>query len=305
MLIEHNNIFYYLFSYICITRGSESRITANVDEKLRKQAEALHKTIEGQIKNKIEGFKYINYNPNTKGAGYEQVISDLLNAYLGSRFDFYTRAQLVDREMQYTRIFQRGAREVDVVGIFNTTAPKIVLKAGKHVIIPYDAIALLSEVKSVLNKKYLEEDLEKLEKIMQLKIFDKRFLPKDPLGFKDMRADIPFRLLIYFKTSIDNTVMEDLLTRYSDFWDVVFLVDKEWIILNRNLPFVKSLYNDVGLPDSSPDKKFQIWTYAPFMILLAVITRTIPLPAAVDVMSILSNIATLARKKKNQIKGRR
>lgn len=96
----------------------------------------MRKAIEGQIKNNIESFKYINYNPNTKGADYEKVICDLLNTYLGSRFEFYTRAQIVDREMKYTRIFQGGAREIDVVGTFNTTAPKIVLKAGHSLVIP-------------------------------------------------------------------------------------------------------------------------------------------------------------------------
>lgn len=104
------------------------------------------KTIEGQIKNNIEAFKYLNYNPNTKGADYEKVICDLLNTYLSSRFEFYTRAQIVDRGLKHRRIFQRGFREIDVVGTFNTTAPKIVLKAGHSVIIPYDAIALLAEV---------------------------------------------------------------------------------------------------------------------------------------------------------------
>lgn len=215
------------------------------------------KAIEGQIKNNIKGFEYLTYNPNTKGADYEKVICDLLNAYLGSRFEFYTRAQIVDREMKSTRIFQRGFREIDVVGIFNTTAPKIVLKAGHSVIIPYDAIALLAEVKSVLNKERLTEDLQRLEKLMQLKVFENRFpikkiigINEKVFGFPEMRADIPLRLLMYFKTPKDNTIRDELLNRYSGVWDIVFLVDKEEIILNKDLPFAKALYK-VGLPDKS------------------------------------------------------
>lgn len=258
------------------------------------------KTIEGQIKNNIEAFKYLNYNPNTKGADYEKVICDLLNTYLSSRFEFYTRAQIVDRGLKHRRIFQRGFREIDVVGTFNTTAPKIVLKAGHSVIIPYDAIALLAEVKSVLNKKRLTEDLQRLEKLMQLKVFENRFLIKKIIGinekvfgFPEMRADIPLRLLIYFKTPKDNTIMEGLLNRYSGVWDIVFLVDKEEIILNKDLPFVEALFK-VGMPDRTPNSKFIIWGDIPFLMLLVAITRTIPIPPAVDAMATLIDIAGLA-----------
>jgi hypothetical protein len=228
------------------------------------------------------------------------VICDLLNAYLGSRFEFYNRAQIVDIDMKYTRIFQGGAREIDVVGTFNTTAPKIVLKAGHSVIIPYDAIALLAEVKSVLNRKTLREDLEKLGKIMQLRTFKNRFLIKKitginekVFGFKEMRPDKPFRLLVYFKTPKDNTILDDLLSQYSGVWDAVFLVDKENVILNKDLPFAKALLKG-RLSDRSPNSKFMIWKDFPFLMLLLVITRTIPIPPAVDVMATLLNIANLA-----------
>jgi hypothetical protein len=43
---------------------------------------------------------------------------------------------------------------------------------------------------------------------------------------KEKRVDIPFRLLVYFRTTIDSVAMEDLLTKYCEVWDVVFLVDK-------------------------------------------------------------------------------
>lgn len=254
------------------------------------------KAIEGQIKNNIKGFEYLTYNPNTKGADYEKVICDLLNAYLGSRFEFYTRAQIVDRELKHRRIFQGGFREIDVVGTFNTTAPKIFLKAGHSVIIPYDAIALLAEVKSVLNKKRLTEDLQRLEKLMQLKVFENRFpirkivgINEKVFGFPEMRADIPLRLLIYFKTPKDNTIMEELLNRYSGVWDVVFLVDKEEIILNKDLPFVQALFK-ARMPDRTPNSKFIIWGDTPFLMLLVAITRTIPIPPAVDALASLIDI---------------
>jgi hypothetical protein len=179
------------------SHGSESGISINPDEKIRKQAESLFKTFEGQIKNNIEGFKHLNYNPNTKGADYGEVIYDLLSVYLGPRFDFYTRAQVVDREMKYTNLFKGRAKEIDVVGTFKTSIPRFVLKAKKSVIIPYDAIAILSEVKSVLNIKNLNEDLEKFKKLDQLNPSENRFIPNPPLISPDTRADKPFRLGIF------------------------------------------------------------------------------------------------------------
>ncbi|MDQ3909003.1 MAG: hypothetical protein M3232_01185 [Thermoproteota archaeon] len=196
--------------------------------------------------------------------------------------------------MQYTKILQHGANEIDVVGIFNITAPKIVLKTGGLVIIPYDAIALLSEVKSELTRRNLCEDLRKLENIMKLKISPNRFLPYEVFGFDQKRPCKPFRLLVYFEKSIDDAVMEELLTEYSRVWDAVLLVDKEELLINRDLPFVDSLF-EKGLPDKYPNKVFLPWIDAPFSILLTIITRTIPVPLAVDVNETILNIAFLAR----------
>jgi hypothetical protein len=213
---------------------------------------------------------------------------------LGSRFDFYNRAHIIDSEMQYLKILSTGANEIDVVGTFNTTAPKIVLKAGGLVIVPYDAIALLSEVKSKLTSENLREDLRKLENIMRLEISPNRFLPHEVFGFEQKRPCKPFRLLVYFDKSIDDVVMEELLTQYSKVWDAVLLVDKEELLLNRNLPFVKSLF-EKELQDKNPNKAFLPWTDAPFTILLTMITRTIPVPLAVDVNNTLLKIAFFAR----------
>jgi hypothetical protein len=212
--------------------------------------------------------------------------------------------------MKYTSLFKGKAKEIDVVGTFKTATPKIVLKARKTVIIPYDAIAILSEVKSVLNNKKLNEDLEKFKKLAQLNPSKNRFLPNPPLDSTEMREDKPFRLLVYFKTPIDFAEIEHLLTSYIDFWDAVLLVDKEEILLNRNLPIIKRLDASEGLKDKARDMKYQHWEYASFMLLLLAITRTVPIPAAVDVITTLFGIAISAlpnkkKNKKNQKKGHR
>jgi hypothetical protein len=200
--------------------------------------------------------------------------------------------------------------QVDVVGTFKSSIPRIVLKAKKSVIIPYDAIAILSEVKSVLNIENLNEDLEKFKKLDQLSPSEDRFIPNPPLLSSATRTDKPFRLLVYFKTPKALDGVMDLLTRYIDFWDAVFLVDKEEVLFNGNLPFIKMLEAKGGFKYPSPDVKIVKWPYASFMFLLRVITRTVPIPIAVDVMSTLLHIASLAmpnekENKKNQTKGRR
>jgi hypothetical protein len=258
------------------------------------RAESLRKAIEGQIKNNIECFKNIIYNTNTKGADYENVICELLNNYLGSRFDFYNRAHIIDSEMEYLKFFKTGANEIDVVGTFNTTAPKIVLKAGGLVIVPYDAVALLSQVKSKLDSQKLHEDLISLENIMRLKVSPNRFLPHEVSGFDEKRPCKPFRLLVYFQKSIDDNSMERLSTQYSEVWDALLLVDEEELLINRDLPFVNSLFKE-GLQDKNPNKTFLPWKDAPFTILLTMITRTIPVPLAVDVNRTLLKIVFFAR----------
>jgi hypothetical protein len=110
------------------------------------------------MKDEFKRYEKIYYNTNTKGSDYEKVLQSILTDYLGSRFEFHTRAQIIDAEMEYIKFLQHGSNELDVVGIFYNTTPKIVLKMKDHVLVPYDAVALISEVKFHLNKTNLEKD---------------------------------------------------------------------------------------------------------------------------------------------------
>ncbi len=97
--------------------------------------------------------------------------------------------------MEYIKILQHGSNELDVVGIFNNTTPKIVFKIEDTVLVPYDAVALISEVKSDLSKTNLESDLKKLANIMHLKISSNRFT--NFMGSQQMVTETPFRLGIF------------------------------------------------------------------------------------------------------------
>lgn len=139
-----HNIF-YLF-HIAYYHRSESKISAKSSKDIaKKEAIRLSEIINNQVKDKIKNYGKIHLSPNSVGGGYEKVVCHLLSDYFGSRFEFYTRAQIVDAKMQYMKVLPLGSGEIDVVGIFNTTTPKIVLKLDEdQVMLPYDAVALLS-----------------------------------------------------------------------------------------------------------------------------------------------------------------
>ena len=61
-----------------------------------------------QIKNRFEEIRRISYNPNTKGHNYEEICRKFFESYLGSLYDFYTRASIVDHKGKYNEVFKQG-----------------------------------------------------------------------------------------------------------------------------------------------------------------------------------------------------
>ncbi len=92
----------------------------------------------------------------------ERAVADVLTEYLGAEFDFSVRAQLIDVNFRYVKILGTQANEIDIVGTFKSATPKLVLKTATSIFVPYDAVALIVEVKTVMDKGKLREDLEKL-----------------------------------------------------------------------------------------------------------------------------------------------
>lgn len=78
------------------------------------------------------------------------------------------------------------------------------------------------------------------------------------MGSQDRIEGVPFRLLVYFKRSIETSMMENLLTRYYNVWDAVFLVNEELVILNKSLPVTKRLH-ETDPPDRSGNKNLVYW----------------------------------------------
>lgn len=91
--------------------------------KRKHQAKLILDAISHELKDEFERSKDILLNTNTKGGEYENVVGRMLGTYLGSRFEFHTRAQLIDVNMEYLNIFSLGGNEVDVVATFVQTYP--------------------------------------------------------------------------------------------------------------------------------------------------------------------------------------
>jgi hypothetical protein len=62
--------------------------------------------IEGEIENKFKRYGGLRTNRGTKGTNLENAVKLLLQTYLGSRFDFYNKAQILDANLNYLRIFE-------------------------------------------------------------------------------------------------------------------------------------------------------------------------------------------------------
>jgi hypothetical protein len=129
------------------------------------QAQSIINGISLDIISEFEKLRDIQANTNTKEGVYEKAVSKFFTDYLGSRFDFYTRAHLLDIKMEYLELLSLGQNEIDVVATFNSAYPKIIVKLGDVNFVAYDSVAFFAEIKSTLDKNNLTKDLIKFEKI--------------------------------------------------------------------------------------------------------------------------------------------
>jgi hypothetical protein len=124
--------------------------------------------------------------------------------------------------MEYLRLLPQGKNELDVVGTFNNSYPKIVMKVGEQEnYIPYDGVAFMVEIKTTINKDTLTSDLEKFEIINHLPLSQDRL--GGAIAGGDYTTEKPIRILLYFESQIDNNIMHSLLQEQYSAWDIVFI----------------------------------------------------------------------------------
>lgn len=265
----------------------------NIDEIKKKEANKIANGIESMVEKKFEGYKNLSYNTNTKGYDYEFAIFKILKEYLSSRFNFYLRSHLIDKEMKYLEtLSKKGENEIDIIATFKSTIPKIILKTDKTYFVPYDAVAFLVEVKSILNRQNLIKDLNKLEKIASLPINSNRF--GGYIGSKFAITDRPLRILIYAETSITQKTLEYILLN-NEFWDLIYVVKDRVTIGNKtNIPFIKFLIKEQNKPVNV--NRIAYMSDYPFIFLLLLILMTIPDPNQVNIIDYFTRLANIGRK---------
>lgn len=250
------------------------------------EATALLSSLRAQYQQKFENYKKIHMNPGTKGFELEKVVADILNDYLGSIFDIHTRAEVIDNNMEYLKLFVRGTDEIDIVAVHKNVVPKIVLKIGDTSLVPYDGVAFVMEVKSTMSKPNLEKDLQKLDKLAKLPLTPSRF--GATVGGTHA-LDRPLRTIFYFDQEIDQGVMNQLLLQFKNSWDCVFISRTDEIIINDTLPLYKIL-----VPQQYHKQPLMSWGGNAFIVLLLILSSGIQIPLSANVIKTLLAIHDFA-----------
>ncbi len=82
-----------------------------MSSKAQVEAQRLLRLMDRQMLQQFETNREARYNQNTKGGNYEKIVAKTLETYLGTQFDFYYRAQLIDMRMEYLNLFSVGQNE--------------------------------------------------------------------------------------------------------------------------------------------------------------------------------------------------
>ncbi len=195
-----------------------------------KEAGDLLDSIEKTLTIEFERIRELKYNPNTKGSDYEEVLSTFLKEYLNGAFDFFTRVGVLDDECTIHNFLKETSNEFDIVAIYQDAVPKVVFERR---LVPYDSVAFIIEVKKTLTLPLIKADLEKFEKLNNIRVSQQH---------EKSMLNRPVRALFYCESQIDTEELTALLLNKEQAWDLCIILDREVIILNRNLPLKKVLF---------------------------------------------------------------
>lgn len=180
---------------------------------------------------------------NSKGDTYEQILSDFLTSYFGGVYDINTKVAVIDQNLISFEVFDfvRGDDEIDLVGSFQQTKPRIIFKTGEGRgelrWVPFEGVAFICEVKSKLTKQSLEDDFNKLESISRIsESIDDRF---GAMMTGDYTITDPLQCLVYDRESIADETFEKILESNLSHWHMVLLVENDVLLLNRKVPLSK------------------------------------------------------------------
>lgn len=203
--------------------------------------EDLVNNFSNSLEDEFKKLRSIHYNPNVKGGGYEKILKEFLETYLGNVFTFDSRVALIDTNHDIFQLLKPSQNEFDIVVQYRTTFPSKVYTYKNIHYISYDSCAFVIEVAQTLTKKQLQDDLNKLR---ILTVLNKK------LGWLDKgkrfdftvggpyNVDYPLRVLFYYEASISRKEFTSALEKEIDSWDVLVLLKEKLLLLNSQLPAV-------------------------------------------------------------------
>jgi len=206
----------------------------NIDDLIGKFEESLRE--------KFDNIRTTLYNPNVKGGQYERILREFFETYLGDVFNFNSRAALIDTNHDIFELLKPSENEFDVVAQFKTTFPSKVYAYGDIQYVSYDSCAFIVEVAQTLTKKQLQEDLNKLGKLNTLNKKlgwlqkGKRF--QAPILGGQANVEYPLRILFYYEASISGEELASAISKETECWDILIILQKERLLINTSLPIL-------------------------------------------------------------------
>jgi len=258
------------------------------------QACQILESIDIELRDDFENTLRQSVSPNTKGHEYEKAVSRYLSSHLGSVFEFHTRARLVDRELAALRVLKPSENEFDVVGVFSHSCPRIVARTGDTPLIPYDAAAVIIEVKQDLTRRALEHDMRKLSLLSKFKYMGPLKDAIDPYGSKYARR--PIRVLFYHRLRYNSELTLKFLTKNIRHWDMVMVYSADVLITNPRFPL--SAFIGKSVEEEKPSKRnfshFRVAKEFSLMFFIFSISHSMPESIALNTSNIyLSLLAPL------------
>lgn len=207
--------------------------------------------IQDQLEHEWARFRHQSHNPSNKGTSYEDELADILQGYFSGVYDLVSQPVFIDPELEVFDVFDtgNGEHEIDVVGLFRQSKPRIIFELSDMTYVPLEGIAFLCEVKSRITKQNLKHDLQKLDGIENLCGFEHEMFG----GRSSERYSTtpPVKCLIYDQNAISDESLHDLIQTYSDCWDMILIVGSDDLIVNADLPVLDAIITPESLDGAS------------------------------------------------------
>lgn len=206
-----------------------------IDEK---QARKFIELIEMQLKKDFETIRLIPSPSNVKGRNYEIAVKEFFESRLGGLYDFHTRCSLLDSQLKALTLLSIKENEFDIAAV-HKTAPSVLHSVLRKVIwIEYDTVAFITSVKQTLSPSFLEEDLEKYQKVNQLQFFEDEYEFKIKHIMTPFTLRKPMKILFYYEGGLSQKIVNNL-KEMKGAWDILEIVSKDTLLMNKNLPIAK------------------------------------------------------------------